>query len=84
MTNLELEQEEKFLYYIIENLVNNKEDIKIERTIDELGILLTIKVNPADMGLIIWKKWNTVNSLRSLLKILWLKLNKKINLKIVE
>lgn len=76
--------EVEFLQYIVESVVTNKEDIVIERVEDELGILLTLKVNTDDMWLIIWKKWNTINSLRTLLKILWLKLDKKINLKVLD
>ena len=79
-----MNNESSFLQFIIENLVSNKEDIVIERVEDELWILLTLKVNKEDMGIIIGKSWNTVNSLRSILKILWLKSWKRINLKILD
>jgi predicted RNA-binding protein YlqC (UPF0109 family) len=42
-------KEVEFLQFIVENLVNNKDDISIERTEDELGVLLTLKVNTEDM-----------------------------------
>jgi len=74
--------EVEFLKYVVENLVNNKEDISIDRKEDELWILLTLKVNSEDMKYIIGKGWNVVNSIRNLLKILGLKLNKRINLKV--
>jgi predicted RNA-binding protein YlqC (UPF0109 family) len=45
---------------------------------------LTLKVNSEDMWLIIWKSWNTVNSIRSILKVLWLKIDKRINLKVLD
>lgn len=77
-------QEVEFLKFIVESLVSNKEDIVIDRTEDELWILLTLKVNKEDMGVIIWKNWNIVTSIRSLLKILWSKLNKRINLKVLD
>ena len=48
-------QEVEFLQFIVENLVDNKEDIKIERKEDELGVLLTLQVNKEDMGVIIGK-----------------------------
>ena len=73
-----------FLQFIIENLVDNKDDIKIERTEDELGILLTLSVNKADMGIIIWKGWNTINSIRSILRLFWMKNDKRINLKVLD
>ncbi len=75
-------KEVEFLQYIIENLVNNKEDIVIDRKEDEMWILLTLKVNSDDMKYVIWKSWNVVNSIRNLLKILGLKMNKRINLKV--
>ena len=77
-------KEVEFLQFVLEWLVENKEDIDIVRTEDELWVLLTVKVNKDDMWLIIWKWWNTVNSLRSLLKVLGLKLWKRINLKILD
>ena len=79
-----MNKEEEFLKFLIENLVKNKEDIKISREEDELGVLLTLKVNSEDMGLIIWKWWNTVNSIRSLLKVLWSKEGKRVNLKVLD
>ena len=77
-------KEVEFLKFILEWLVENKEDIDIVRTEDELGVLLTVKVNKDDMWLVIWKWGNTVNSLRSLLKVLWLKIWKRVNLKILD
>lgn len=77
-------KELEFLKYIVENLVTNKEDISIERTEDELWILLTLKVNPEDMWIIIWKSWNTINSLRSILRIFGVKDWKRINLKVLD
>lgn len=77
-------QEVEFLKFVVENLVNHKEDIKIEKKDDELGTLLTLSVNKEDMGMIIGKSGATINALRSILRLLWLKLNKKINLKVLD
>lgn len=74
----------EFLKYIIEWIVEFKEEIKIEKTEDELGILLTLSVNKDDMWVVIWKQWNTVSSIRSLLKIIWMKQWKRINLKVLN
>lgn len=74
----------EFLQFIIENLVENKEDIKIEKTEDELGILLTLSINKEDMGIIIWKWWNTINSIRSILRLFWMKNSKRLNLKVLD
>lgn len=77
-------KEVEFLQFIIENLVDNKTDVVIERTEDELGVLLTLKVNKDDMWVIIWKGWNTINSIRSLLRLFGMKINKRINLKVLD
>ncbi|MGE4443701.1 MAG: KH domain-containing protein [Candidatus Altimarinota bacterium] len=77
-------KEVEFLQFIIENLVQNKGDIQIERTEDELGILLTLKVNKEDMGVVIGKSGNIVTSIRALLKILGSKTNQRINLKVLD
>ncbi len=77
-------KEVEFLQFIIENLVQNKGDIQIERTEDELWILLTLRVNKEDMGVVIGKSGNIVTSIRSLLKILGSKTNQRINLKVLD
>lgn len=79
-----MEAEVSFLQYVVENLVANPDDIEIVRTEDELGVLLTMKVHKDDMGIIIGKAGNTINSLRSLLRILGMKLDKRINLKVED
>ena len=63
-------QEVGFLQFIVENIVTYKEDIKIETQDDELGTLLTLQVHSEDMAIIIGKKGATVNSLRSILRLL--------------
>ncbi len=77
-------QEVEFLKFVVENLVNHKEDIKIEKKDDELWTLLTLSVHKEDMGMIIWKGGSTINALRSILRLLGLKLNRKINLKVLD
>jgi predicted RNA-binding protein YlqC (UPF0109 family) len=62
-------QEVEFLQYLVENIVENVTDIKIESRDDELGTLLTLEVNKDDMGIIIGKKGTTVNALRSILRL---------------
>lgn len=77
-------QEIEFLKFIVTNLVTNKDEIVIERKEDELGVLLTLKVNKDDMWSIIGKNGNIVSSIRTLLKILGSKLWKRINLKVLD
>jgi predicted RNA-binding protein YlqC (UPF0109 family) len=77
-------QEVEFLQYLVENIVENVVDIKIESRDDELGTLLTLEVHKDDMGIIIGKKGSTVNALRSILRLQGMKIGKKITLKVLE
>lgn len=73
-----------FLEYVVKALVDNPNDIKIERTVDEMGVLITLTVNPADMGKIIGRMGNTAKAIRTLLRIIGMKNNARVNLKINE
>lgn len=77
-------QELDFLQFLIENMVSKPEDIKIDRKEDELWILLTLSVNKDDMWIIIWKWWSTINSIRSIMRLVWMKLNKRVNIKVLD
>jgi len=73
-----------FLQFIVENIVSNKNSVKIEHITDELWTLLTLSVDKEDMWSIIWKWWNNINSIRTLLRLYWVKTNKRINLKVLD
>lgn len=73
-----------FLEYVVKALVDNPNDVKIERTVDEMGVLITLTVNPADMGKIIGRMGNTAKAIRTLLRIIGMKNNARVNLKINE
>lgn len=77
-------KEVDFLQFIIENIVDNPDDIVIDSQDDELGTLLTLQVNPEDMWLVIGKKWSTISSLRSLVRLQGMKIGKKLTLKVIE
>jgi predicted RNA-binding protein YlqC (UPF0109 family) len=72
------------LHFIIENVVKDKDAIKIDKVDDELWTLLTLKVDKEDMWTIIGKWGATINAIRSLLRIYWVKQNKRINLKVLD
>ncbi|PIR90360.1 RNA-binding protein [bacterium (Candidatus Gribaldobacteria) CG07_land_8_20_14_0_80_33_18] len=76
--------DKEFLEYVIKALVDNPSDVKIDRKVDEMGVLLSLKLNPADMGQIIGKGGSTVKALRTLLRIVGLKNHARVNLKIEE
>ena len=74
----------EFLKFIISQIVENPEGIIIDRTVDEMGVLLTLKVSKEDMGKIIGKNGQTAKAIRTLLRIIGSKNNARVNLKIVE
>ncbi len=78
------EVDKEFLEYIIKALVDHPEDVKIERKVDEMGVLLSLKVNPEDMGQVIGKAGSTARAIRSLVRIVGLKNHARVNLKIEE
>ena len=76
--------DQEFLEYIIKALADHKEDEKIDRKVDEMGVLLSLKVNPADMGVVVGRQGSTAKAVRSLLRIVGVKNNARVNLKIEE
>ncbi len=76
--------DKEFLEYIVKELVDHPEDVKIERKVDEMGVLLSLKVNPEDMGQIIGRAGSTARAIRSLVRIVGLKNHARVNLKIEE
>jgi uncharacterized protein len=79
-----MEQDQAFLETIIKAIVNNPDDVKSERTVDERGVLLVLDINPSDMGYVIGRQGQTARAVRTLLKIVGAKNNARVNLKINE
>ena len=77
-------KDKEFLEYIVKALVDHPEDVKVDRGVDEMGVLLTLKVNSEDMGQIIGRQGATVRAIRSLVRIVGLKAHSRVNLKIEE
>lgn len=77
-------KDKEFVEDIVKAIVSHPEDVKVERTVDEMGVLLTLHINPADMGYVIGRQGQTARSIRTLLKIVGAKNNARVNLKIYE
>lgn len=76
--------DQQFVEYIVKSLVGHPDDVVVERLIDEKGVLLTLTVNPEDLGRVIGKRGATAQSLRTLLRALGTKNDARYNLKIVN
>lgn len=78
------EQDQEFVEYIVKALVDQPEDVRTERTVDEMGVLITLFINPADMGQVIGRMGQTAKAVRTLLRVVGAKHKARVNLKINE
>jgi predicted RNA-binding protein YlqC (UPF0109 family) len=76
--------DQQFVEYIVKSLVEHPEDVIVDRIVDEKGVLLTLTVNPEDLGRVIGRRGVTAQSLRTLLRALGTKNTARYNLKIVN
>ncbi len=77
-------KDKQFLEFLIKSIVDHPDDVTVERKVDEMGVLITLKVHPTDMAQVIGKRGATAQAIRSLLRIVGVKNNARVNLKIVE
>lgn len=76
--------DQEFLEYLVKSIVENPNDVAVTRKIDEMGVLLSLRVNPKDMGLVVGRQGATAKAIRSLLRIVGIRNNARVNLKIEE
>lgn len=79
-----MEQDHAYLDFTIKALVDNTDAVVITRSVDEMGVLLTLTVSPEDMGKIIGKDGNIAKAIRTLLRVVGMKHNARVNMKINE
>lgn len=79
-----MEKDQAFVEMVVRELVDTPDAVKVERKVDEMGVLITLAVDPADMGKIIGKEGRTAKAIRTLLRVLGAKNNSRVNLKIEE
>lgn len=84
MANISAAPEQEFLEYLVKSLVDHPDDVKVERKVDERGVLLSLHVNQLDMGQVVGREGVTAQALRLLLRIVGVKNNAHVNLKIEE
>ncbi len=79
-----MQSDQEFLEYVVRALADNPDAVKTDRKVDEMGVLITLKVDPADMGKIIGRSGQTAKAIRSLLRVVGIKNNARVNMKIEE
>lgn len=77
-------RDQEFIEYVVKALVDHPESVKVERKIDEMGVLITLDVHQEDMGMVIGREGMTAKALRTLLRVIGAKNNARVNLKINE
>lgn len=79
-----LEQDQEFVEYVVKALVDHPQDVRSERTVDEMGVLITLHLHAEDMGQVIGRQGQTAKSIRTLLRVVGAKRKARVNLKIYE
>lgn len=79
-----MHSDQEFLEFVVKALVDTPEAVSVTRSVDEMGVLLTLSVSPDDMGKIIGRDGNIAKALRTLLRVVGMKHNARVNLKINE
>lgn len=77
-------KDQEFVEYLIKSIVDEPNAVMITRSVDEMGVLLTLQVDPKDMGQIIGRSGSTAKAVRTLLRVVGAKNNARVNLKIIE
>ena len=78
------DQDQEFVEYLIKTIVDHPDDVSTDRKVDEMGVLITLKVNPEDMGQVIGRSGQNARAIRTLLRVVGAKNNARVNLKIEE
>lgn len=78
------EKDQEFVEYIVKTLVDNPDKVRTSREIDEMGVLISLDVDPSDMGQVIGRQGQTAKAIRTLLKVVGARNNARVNLKINE
>jgi len=78
------DMDKEFVEYVVKALVSHPDDVHVKRSVDDMGVLLELSVNPDDMGKVIGKAGATAKSIRTLLRVLGSRNDARVNLKIIE
>lgn len=76
--------DQEFLEFLVKAIVDHPDDVKVDRRVDEMGVLLSLRVNAQDMGQVVGRQGATAKAIRSLLRIVGIKHDARVNLKIEE
>ncbi len=78
------QNDQSFLEFLVKSIVDHPDDVKVERKVDEMGVLLSLRVHAQDMGQVVGRQGATAKAIRSLLRIVGIMNNARVKLKIEE
>lgn len=76
--------DQQFVEFVVKAIVDNPEAVSTVRTVDEMGVLITLSVDPNDLGQVIGRQGQTAKAIRTLLRVVGAKNQARVNLKINE
>jgi len=76
--------DQQLLEFVVKSIASKPDAVKVERKVDEMGVLLTLKVDPDDMAQMIGRQGSMAKALRTILKVAGAKNKARVNLKIDE
>ena len=76
--------DQQFVEYVLKAIVEHPDQVKVTRTVDELGVLISVEIAKEDMGTVIGKNGQTAKAIRTLLRVIGAKSNARVNMKILE
>lgn len=79
-----MEQDQQFVEFVVKALVDHPDQVRTERVVDEMGVLITLHLSPEDMGQVIGRMGQTAKAIRTLLRVVGAKHKARVNLKIYE
>lgn len=79
-----MEKDSLLLTTILVELVEHPEDVRVNRTVDEMGVLLSVEINPEDVGRVIGRLGSTAKSLRTILRAVGMKNGARVNMRVIE
>jgi uncharacterized protein len=74
----------EFLHFMISSLVEKSDAIEIEEKTDDLGLLLSLKVDTSDIWSVIGRGGKTIDSIRTVLRVFGSRTGTRVNLRIIE
>lgn len=74
----------EILEIMIKNLVEDKESVSINEVAQDSEVKFEVRVNEKDMGRVIGKKGKIAQSIRTVMKAIAAKENKKVNIEFID